>query len=297
MPLKAKKPVIKEARFKAVVYANRGVGKTHFCCSFPNTYYLDTEGLESHPHFVEMLVNNGSDLARINELSEIIAEVRMLLSTQHSYKTLVIDSISFPFHMLANMEAERLAKASKGEKEGTEYGANMAKAKRQVFELGMLLSRLDMNVLVTAHEKTKYEKGEEIGKASDVSDKLEYALGSVLHLRRVGKTVKVSVEKSRYTSLPTGEMIDFTNGYQVLCDRLGKEIFDKTSAPEVLASEAQLEEVELLIKNLNVPEDWLMKKIASYRASKLSQLNTTDMQALIDLMKGRLEKKSKGDDE
>ena len=245
-----------------------------------------------------MLVNKGSDLARINELSEIIAEVKTLLSTKHNYKTLIIDSISFPFHLLTNMEAERLAKKGKGDSEGTEFGANMAKAKRQIFELGMLLSRLDMNVLVTAHEKTKYEKGEEVGKVSDVSEKMEYALGSVLHLRRQGKNVKVYVEKSRYTQLPTAEMLDFNEGYELLCERFGKEVFEKECLPEVLATAAQIDEVSTLITNLNVPDDWLNKKLASFRASKLSQLNTEDMSALIDLLKDRLLKKSKsGEDE
>ncbi len=264
---------------------------------FPDSYFIDTEGLQNHPHFVEMLVSNRSDLARINELSEIIAEVKTLLSTNHSYKTLVIDSISFPFHLLANMEAERLATKSKGMTEGTEFGANMAKAKRQVFELGMLLSRLDMNVLVTAHEKTKYQNGEEIGKVSDVSEKMEYALGSVLHLRRQGKNVKVFVEKSRYTALPTAEMLDFNQGYDLMCERLGKQIFEKASSPEVLTTPEQLTEVQTLIQNLNVPDDWLQKKIASYRAPKLSQLNTDDMAELIALLKGRLDKKPKGEDE
>ncbi len=295
--LKAKKPIVKEARFKAVIYANRGVGKTHFCCSFPNSYVIDSEGLESHPHFVEMLVSNGSDLSRINDLSDIIAEVKTLLSTKHDYKTLIIDSITFPFHLLANMEAERLAKNSGGKTEGTEFGANMAKAKRQVFELGMLLTRLDMNVIVTAHEKTKYQNGEEIGKVSDVSDKLEYALGSVIHLRRMAKKVFAFIEKSRYTQLPTGESFEFAQGYDLLCERLGKNVFEKQSEPEKLATPEQLDEVDRLIKVLNVPDDWLSKKVASYRATKLAQLNTADMAELIDLLKGRLEKKSKGEDE
>lgn len=289
--LKAKKPVIKEERFKAVIYANRGVGKTHFCCSFPNTYFIDTEGVEAHPHFVEMLINNGSDIARINELSDLINEVKILLSTKHEYKTLVIDSITFPFHLLANMEAERLAKKSKDGSEGTEYGANMAKAKRLVFELGMLLSRVDMNVLVTSHEKVKYEKGVEIGKAADVNDKLEYALGSVINLRRQGKKVKAFIDKSRYTKLPTGEAIDFDEGYFMLRDLMGKEIFEKASLNENLATAQQLDEVKTLIANLSVPEEWLNKRIAACRASTLEQLTEKDMQDLIDLMLERIKKK------
>lgn len=292
MALKASKPVLTEARFKAVIYANRGVGKTHFCCSFPNTYFIDTEGLSAHPHFIEMLINNDSDIARINELSEIIAEVKELLSTKHNYKTLVIDSITFPFHLLSHMEAERLANPKRGV-EGTEYGANLAKAKRQVFELGMLLSRLDMNVLVTAHEKSKYERGEEIGKAADVNEKLEYALGSVIHLVRQGGSIKAKIEKSRYPQLKTGDLIDFAHGYEMMCAKLGKEIFEKDSAHEELATQEQVDEAARLIDVLSVPEDWLNKRIASHRASSLEQLSRVDMQSLLDLMMDRLKKKEK----
>jgi hypothetical protein len=291
MALRAKKPVIKEERFKSVVYANRGVGKTHFCCSFPNTYFIDTEGLEAHPHFVEMLIKNSSDIARINELSDIIAEVKTLLSTKHEYKTLVIDSISFPFHLLANMEAERLAKKSKDGSEGTEFGANMAKAKRQTFELGMLLSRLDMNVLVTAHEKVKYEKGVEIGKSADANEKIEYALGSVINLRRQGKKVRAFIDKSRYTQLPTGESLEFDEGYEMLKGLLGNTVFEKVSQNEALATQEQIEEARALIANLNVPEEWLNKRIASCRAAYLEQLTEKDMQDLINLMLDRIKKK------
>lgn len=288
MALRAKKPVIKDERFKTVVYATRGVGKTHFCCSFPNTYFIDTEGLEAHPHFVEMLINNGSDIARINDLTEIISEVRTLLSTNHSYKTLVIDSITFPFHLLANMEAERLNKKSRDGSEGTEYGANLAKPKRLVFELGMLLSRLDMNVLVTSHEKSKYEKGVEIGKAADVNEKIEYALGSVINLRRQGKKVRAFIDKSRYPKLPTGDSLEFDHGYNLLCDLMGKEVFEKDSICELLATPEQIERVNTLIINLNVPEEWINKRLTTCRASSLETLNQKDMQELIDLMLDRV---------
>lgn len=291
MALRAKKPAIKEERFKAVVYANRGVGKTHFCCSFPNTYYIDTEGLEAHQHFVDMLIKNQSDLVRLNELSDIIAEVKTLLSTKHDYKTLVIDSITFPFHLLANFEAERLGKKARDGSEGTEFGANMQKPKRLVFELGMLLTRLDMNVLVTAHEKTKYEKGIEIGKVADVNEKLEYALGSVIYLKRQGKKVKAYIEKSRYTGLPTGEAYDFDEGYNLMCEKLGREVFEKTSQFEELATPEQLDEVRTLIQNLNVPEEWLNKRIATCRAVSLETMSQKDMQDLITLMLERVKKK------
>lgn len=291
MALKAKKPVLKETRFKSVIYGTRGVGKTHLCCSMPFSYIIDTEGLEHHPHFVEMLIKNKSDIARINELSNIINEVKELLSTKHSYKTLVIDSITFPFHLLANLEADRLMKKAKGDVEGTEYGANLAKAKRQTFELGMLLSRLDMNVIVTAHEKKKYQDGKEIGTESDVNEKMEYSLGSVINLKRIGDKLKAKIDKSRYTQLKANTFIDFDNGYEILSGLFGKAIFEKESIPEELATQEQLDEAKRLVAVLNVPDDWLNKRIAESRASSLDQLSKDDMTSLISLMLDRLKKK------
>src|ERR1017187_1048630 len=110
MALRAKKPEVKEPRLKALLYADKGTGKTHFCCSLPETYYIDTEGLEDYPHLVRMLRDNGGDLVYLTEMSEIIKEVQELLSTKHSFKTLVIDSISFPYAWLAQSETERLVK-------------------------------------------------------------------------------------------------------------------------------------------------------------------------------------------
>lgn len=282
MALRAKEPIIQDARFQAVVYSNRGVGKTHFCCSFPKSYFIDTEGLEKYPHFVEILKHNGSEIIRLNDISEIIKEVKELMSTKHQFKTIIIDSITFPFHFLANMEAERLSKISKGDDDGTSFGKNLAKAKRLTFELGMLLSRTDMNCIVTAHEKVKYEKNIEIGKTSDVNDKLEYALGTVINLKRMGDRVKAYIEKSRYPQLKLFEMMDFDNGYHVLCDRLGRNLFERDVNPEELATLEQIIEFDRLIDILKIPPELVQKYIINARSTTKEQMNREIMQKTID---------------
>lgn len=293
MALRARKPIVKEARFQAVVYSNRGVGKTHFCCSFPNSYFIDTEGLENYPHFVEMLEKNGSVIARINDLSEIVKEVKELLSTKHSFKTIIIDSITFPVHFLANMEAERLAKDVKGDGDGTAFGKNLAKAKRLTFELGMLLTRADMNVIITAHEKTKYEKNIEVGKVSDVSDKMEYSLGTVINLRRMGDKVKAFIEKSRYPQLKTFESVDFDNGYEALCGRLGRNLFEREVIPEELATQEQIAEFDRLVTVLSVPDEAVQKYIINARATTKEQMNREIMTKTIEHLLNKVKGESK----
>lgn len=293
MALRAKTPIIRDARFQAVVYSNRGVGKTHFCCSFPNSYFIDTEGLENFPHFVKMLKDNGSVIARINDLSEIVKEVKELISTKHTYKTIIIDSITFPVHFLANMEAERLAKDSRNDGDGTSFGKNLAKAKRLTFELGMLLTRADMNVIITAHEKVKYEKNIEVGKVSDVSDKMEYSLGTVINLKRMGDKVKAFIEKSRYPELKTFESIDFDNGYQALCDRLGKSLFEREVKPEELATLEQIAEFDRLVTVLTVPEEIVQKYIINARASTKDQMSREMMTKTIDHLLSKVKGETK----
>jgi hypothetical protein len=287
MALRAKKPIVNEARIKALIYADKGAGKTHFCCSLPDTYYIDTEGLEDYPAFVKMIIDNNGDLIYLTELSEIIKEVKDLISIKHDYKTLVIDSISFPFGWLAQMEAERLTLKSP-HTEGTEFGANLAKAKRLIFQLGILLSRLDMNVFVVSHEKTKFEDSKDVGKTFDINDKMAYSLGAVWQLRLHGKARKLFIEKTRYSELKTHDLLDFDNGYKTLVSLFGEEIFKRQSKVEDLATPEQIKEVKRLQLLLNYPDENLQKWLISKKAYSLDEVNTSSIDKLIEHFKSKI---------
>lgn len=284
MPLRAKPPELKENRFKALVYANKGVGKTMFCGSFPEVYYIDTEGADKYKKFVDLLNENKSHLIHLPSLEEIIDEVKELLSSKHHFKTFVIDSISFPVHLMSNQEAERLKKSAKTkDSEGTEFGANLAKAKRLTFYLGILLTKLDMNVIVTAHEKTKYEQGVEIGKDADVNEKLGYALGSQIRMFSQGKSIKAHVEKSRYDELKSGEILDFNHeGAEKIMQAFGRQIFEKESKPLKLATPEQVTEANRLKELMNIPEENLAKMLQSKKADSFDDLSEEEIQNFIN---------------
>lgn len=281
MALRAKKPEVKDARLKVLLYADKGVGKTHFCCSFPDAYYIDTEGLEDYPHLVGKLEKNGGDIIHLNEIGDIITEVQELLSTKHSYKTLVIDSISFPYAWLAQLEAERLAKKSK-DSEGTEYGANLAKAKRMTFQLGILLSRLDMNVIVVAHEKQKFVDNKDAGKTFDINDKLAYSLGAVWNLRLLGSRRKLFVEKSRYSEIKANDFIDFDEGYETIKSLFGENIFVREVKMEKLASPDQIKELTRLIDLLKINEETVGKLLTNAKAATMEQMTEEFTQKAIN---------------
>lgn len=288
MALKAVKPKVNKPRFKALVYANTGVGKTHFCCSFPSVYYIDSENLTDYPHLVDMIIQNDGVHVLLRELTDIIKEVKELLSVKHSYKTLVIDSLSFPCGLLANLEAERLAAKSAGS-EGTEFGANLAKAKRLTLHLGILLSRLDMNVVVSAHEKTRYVNGAEVGKTYDINEKMAYSLGTVLHLRQQGNSKKAFVEKSRYPQMRLGDLIDFTDGYESIVKIFGEEIFKDESKSEMLATQDQIIEVKRLIQLLSVPDETVQKILIKGQSQSWDEMNSELVQKCIENFKLKLQ--------
>ena len=287
MALRAKKAVVKEARLKALLYADKGVGKTHFCCSFPEAYYIDTEGLEDYPHLVGMLESNKGVIVHLTELSEIIKEVTELLSTKHPYKTVIIDSISFPYAWLAQQEVDRLTKKSPGT-EGTEFGANLAKAKRLTFQLGILLSRLDLNVIAVSHERIKYMDSKEIGKTFDINEKLAYSLGAVLNLQLRGKSRKLFIEKSRYSELKTGEFIDFDDGYETIKNLFGEEIFVREVKVEALATTDQLKEFERLVALLTITDEKVNKMLISAKASAIEEVSQEFMDRVLTKLKANL---------
>lgn len=286
--LRAKKPIIKQARIKTLLYADKGAGKTHFCCSIPNTYYIDTEGLEHYPHLVGMLNENGGEIVYLAEITEIIKEVQSLLSTKHSFKTVVIDSISFPYAWLAQMEAERLMKKTPNT-EGTEFGANIAKAKRLTFQLGILLSRLDMNVIVVAHEKAKFVDNKDAGKTFDINDKLAYSLGAVWNLRLQGTHRKLFVEKSRYSELKTGELIDFDDGYNIIKELFGENIFMREINIEELITEQQINDLQHLFNILRISEEQVNKTLTIGGANSIEELTKAFAKQCIDRLLPKLQ--------
>lgn len=287
MALRAKKPEVKESRLKVLMYANTGAGKTHFCVSLPDTYYIDTENVTDYPHLCQMLVDNGGDLIHLNEMEEIISQVQDLLTTEHNYKTLVIDSISFPYAWLTQNEAERLNKKSPNT-EGTEFGANLAKAKRLVFKLGILLSRLDMNVIVVSHERTKYAANVEIGKTYDINEKLAYSLGTVWNLRLQGDSRKLFIEKSRYAQLKTNSLIDFDNGYETIKQLFGESIFLRKVKTETFANSSQINELKRLCHILNIPEENINKMLTVGKATCMEELTESYAQKAIDKLLTKL---------
>ncbi len=185
--LKAKDPVsATPARPKVLIFGKPGVGKTWTSLDFPGVYYIDSEGGANMDHYIAKLSASGGVYMGpedgAGDLQVILDQVKALATEVHPYRTLVIDSISKPFNTSVALESERL-----GSKDA--FGASKKPGLSLMRQLVIWLERLDMNVILIAHEKAEWgvnEKGErsEVGATFDAWEKLEYEL----HLALAGET-------------------------------------------------------------------------------------------------------------
>ena len=184
--LKAKDPKSAEpSKPKMVLFGPSGVGKTWFSLAFPNVYYIGSEDGASRDHYTDRLKSSGGVYLGTEDgaldFDVVIEQVKALATEKHRFKTLVIDSITKLFNEAISKEAEKL-----GDKNA--FGADKKPAIAAMRRLVSAISRLDMNVLLIAHEKAEWgvdASGQrtEIGKAPDCWEKLIYELDLAFQAR------------------------------------------------------------------------------------------------------------------
>lgn len=288
--LKAKDPTSAEPRKpQMVIYGPSGVGKTWFSLSFPAVYYIDTEGGASRTHYMERLKSSGGVYLGpedgANDFEMIISQVKALATEKHSFKTLVIDSVTKPFISSIASEGERL-----GEKNS--FGADKKPAVQAMRRLIAAVHRLDMNVIFVAHEKAEWgqdAKGDrvEIGKVADAYDKLIYELDLALQITKRGPQRMAAVKKSRLLGFPESEQ--FKLDYPEFADRYGKDIIEKAAKLITLASVEQVAEINRLVELLKVDAATTDKWLEKANAENFSEFNTDQAAKIITSLKSKIQ--------
>jgi len=166
MALRGIKPTKEQKRLKAFLYGPEGVGKTTTGIKFPRPYLIDTEKGAVNDTYVDILNKNGGAWLYTSNFEEILQEVKGLLSEEHPYKTLIIDSLTPVYNELVDKS---------GIKNGTDFGRHYVEANRQIKHLLNLITRLDMNVIITSHAKNEYGPNMAVlGQTFDCYKKLGY---------------------------------------------------------------------------------------------------------------------------
>jgi hypothetical protein len=274
MSLRAIKPEAIEKRLKAFLYGAAGTGKTTFCASFPQVYFIDTEKGAENKQYIELLTKNGSSVYQTNDFDELLKEVTALLTEKHEYKTLVIDS-------LTTIHNDLIDKATL--KVGTEFGRHYSEANKRMKHLCNLLMRLDMNILMTSHSKNEYGANLAVlGITFDCYKKIDYLFDLVFEVQKRGAERYCVTKKSRVTSIPDGESFLFS--YDEIANRYGREILERDAIPQELATDDQLEQLMLLMNQYKIPAEMRQKWLDKANSETFSEMPRDTIKKIIDYL-------------
>lgn len=227
MALRGKKPEERNPRLKALLFGEAGVGKTTAAIQMPRPYIIDCE--DGTAHYGKIIEDKGGAVFATNSIEEAITEVRQLMTTKHDYLTLVID----PFTALYDTELD-VAEA----KVGTEYGRNYGVANKAAKRLYHLITALDMNVVMTCHEKNEYggsNNRDVVGKKFDGWKRLDYLFDLVFHLSRESGKRIATVKKTRIEAFPDQSRFEWS--YDALAQRYGRDKIERKATAVELPDE------------------------------------------------------------
>lgn len=270
---------------KILIYGKPGVGKTWTSLDFPGVYYIDTEGGADLDHYTDKLKKSGGMYFGPEQGSldfeTVIGQIQALATEQHDFKTVVIDSISKLYNSTIASEAEAL-----GDKDA--FGASKKPAIAFMRRLVSWLTRLDMNVILIAHERPEWgidNKGQrsEVGATFDAWDKLEYELHLCLNIIKAGPMRNAKIRKSRLTGFPDGD--NFPWSYSEFATRYGKDVMEKNAVQIVLVTPEKLEELKKLMDVVKLPEGQEDKWLKAGGVDSWPEMDLSKVQAIVDYIR------------
>jgi len=288
--LKAKAPEKVEKRLKMLVYGPAGVGKTTACLQFTNAYIIDTEKGTS-------LYNDSINKAKSVVLQtlnpdEIKEELHALLTEKHGYKTLIIDPITQVYNATQEKWTRVFEKYAKSEKEAEVMDFGMrywGKVKSDFKGLQRIMLSLDMNVIVTSHQKDIYGTGmTKIGIGPDTMKGDEYIFDYVFQVERKGKDLIAKTIKERAEIGKQKFPDEFVWSYDNFKKFYGAEIIEKEATPVAMATKEQIERVNKLIEVVKVDEETITKWLTKADADDFSDLNNEQITKVIDFLEKKV---------
>ena len=290
--LKAKDPTTAEqTKPKVVLFGQPKIGKTWFTLGWPDVYFIAAENGASQPQYTKRLKDSGGvyfgreDGAA--DFDAVIEEIKTLATVKHSYKTLVIDSITELWIVCVQAELDRMEKA--GEK--IAFGNERKLATRQMKRLVAAIQRLDMSCVLIAHEKSMWGKDAsgnqvELGKTPDINDKTIYDLDLIIQAQKRGASRVGVIKGSRLIGFPDGE--SFPLDYESFAERYGKGVIEKASTAIKLATPEQVAEINRLVDLLKIESATVEKWLEKANAETVAEFNETQANKIIESLKSKI---------
>jgi len=282
--LKAVAPKAAEpSKPKVLIFGKPGVGKTWASLEWPSVFYVDTEGGADLAHYTDKLARAGGvyfgpDQGSLS-FDGITEQVQALATERHDFRTLVLDSISHVWNMEIAQEQARL-----GDKDA--YGASKKPAVAKLRQLLMWVNKLDMNVILIAHEKDLWGKDGKEGVTFDCDPKLEYLLHLCLNIQKIGPKRLARIGKSRLPAFPEGEVFDWN--FTTFAERYGRDVIEKEAKPIVLASAEQIAEVKRLLETVKLPDGTVEKWMAAADAASWEEFETDKINKCISALRAKI---------
>jgi len=291
--LKAVKPTPIDKRLKLFLYGQSGAGKTLAALKFPNAYIIDTE--KGTLNYSNTINKQNSSVYISNNHIEIQEQLTALLTEKHQYKTLIIDPITIIYQSIQEFwtkrfEREALAKGKNEFAEMQDFGMRYwGKVKNDYKSIQRLINKLDMNVIVTAHQKDVYGTGmTKTGVTFDSMKGDDYFFDNVFRLEnKNGQRIAIT-EKQRTDIGKEKFPISFEWSYENFLKFYGETIIKKESNCINLASKEQIEKLNLLITTLNIEQSIIDKWLDKSDVDSLTELTVDQINKYIDFCNQKL---------
>lgn len=217
----------------------------------------------------------------------VLEQVKLLATERHDRKTLAIDSITKLFANEIARESERLTDAGKK----NEFGADKKPAVNYMRQLVNWLTRIDMNVILTAGEVAEWgtdNKGEraQIGTIFDCWPRLEYELDLVVQVFKTGDTRRGRVRKSRIAAFAHASIFEWD--YGIFSDMYGRDVVEQKSEPVICTTPQQIAEISHLLEIIKLEDGTVDKWLAAANVSSWDEMPTERAAKAIEYLKGRL---------
>ena len=272
------------------MYGPAGVGKTTAAIQFPYAYIIDTE--KGSDFYAKTIAKSGSVVLKTNSPDEIREQLQALLTEKHPYKTLIIDPITQVYN--ATQEKwSRIFEKHTGDAKNRDlqdFGPRYwGRVKSEFKAIQRIMMALDMNVIITSHQKDIYGTGmTKLGVGPDTMKGDEYIFDLVFELKKVGGQRIATTVKERAEIGENRFPDEFEWNYPNFLKFYGAEVIEKESIPLPMATVEQVAEVKRLMDAIKVEDDVIQKWFIKADVESWDQMKAQEIQGCIDFLKKKL---------
>lgn len=285
MALKAKTPEVKEKKLKMFLFGPPGSRKTTSAIQFPKSVLIDME--RGSENYSKSLEKAGSVVLNTTNPDEVLEEVHALLTEKHEYLTLILDPVTIFYESTQEKWTRIFEKYTDNEKnkELQDFGMRYwGRVKSNYKAMLRMLLKLDMNIIMTAHQKDIYGSSmNKIGVGPDSMKGDNYFFDNVFQLNVVnGKAIANTIKQRSEPLYPPKFPDSFEWSYDNFCDYYGKDILERASVPVEMAKPEQVSRLNMLVDGLKVPPETIEKWLTKCDVDKFEEMTAKDIASLIE---------------